>query len=117
MAQFMLLLHENPHQFAGLSQKELLAVIEEYRAWGQRLAAEGKLVASHKLTDEGGRHLQKRGSEILMTDGPFAEAKEVLGGYYIVNAASYDEAVGIAKTGPHLRYNGRIEVRKVDLVD
>jgi hypothetical protein len=116
MAQFMLLLHENPNEFAGLSQKEFLALIEEYRAWGQRLAAEGKLVGSHKLTDDGGRHLRKRGNEILVTDGPFAEAKEVLGGYYIVTASSYDEAVEIAKTGPHIRY-GRIEVRKVDLVD
>jgi len=117
MAQFMLLLHDNPNAFAGLTPKEVESVIAEYQAWGQRMASEGKLVSGHKLTDEGGRHLQKRGSEILVTDGPFAEAKEVLGGYYIVNAASYDEAVEIAKTGPHLRYNGRIEVRKVDLVD
>jgi len=117
MAQFMLLLHENPSEFAGHTQEQMESVIAEYQAWGQRLAAEGRLVGSHKLTDEGGRHVAKRGSEFLVTDGPFAEAKEVLGGYYIVNAASYDEAVEIAKTGPHLRYNGRIEVRKVDLVD
>jgi hypothetical protein len=113
----MLLLHDNPNEFAGHTQKQMESVIAEYRAWGQRLAAEGRLVAGHKLTEEGGRHVAKRGSEILVTDGPFAEAKEVLGGYYIVNASSYDEAVEIAKTGPHLRYNGRIEVRKVDLVD
>ena len=117
MSQFMLLLHENPNEFAGIGQKELQEMVGQYRGWGERLAAEGKLVGSHKLVDEGGRHLEKRGSEILVTDGPFAEAKEVLGGYFIVNAASYDEAVEIAKTSPHLRYNGRIEVRKVDLVD
>jgi hypothetical protein len=117
MAQFMLLLHENPSEFADLTRKQMESVIAEYQAWGQRLASEGRLVASHKLTDDRGRHLGKRGSEILVTDGPFAEAKEVLGGYYIVKAASYDEAVEIAKSGPHLRYNGRIEVRKVDLVD
>ncbi len=117
MSQFMLLLHEKPSEFADFTQKEMEGVIEEYRAWGQRLAAEGKLVATHKLTDEGGRRLEKSGSGILVTDGPFAEAKEVLGGYFIVRAASYDEAVELAKGGPHLRYNGRIEVRKVDLVD
>jgi hypothetical protein len=113
----MLLLHDNPKEFAGHTQKQMESVMAEYQAWGQRLAAEGRLVASHKLTEEGGRQVAKRGSEILVTDGPFAEAKEVLGGYYIVKAASYDEAVEIAKAGPHLRYNGRIEVRKVDLVD
>jgi hypothetical protein len=117
MAQFMLLLHENPNEFAALTRKQMESVVAEYRAWGGKMASEGKLVSGHKLTDEGGRHVEQRGSETLVTDGPFAEAKEVLGGYYIVNAASYDEAVEIAKTGPHLRYHGRIEVRKVDLVD
>ena len=117
MAQFMLLLHESPNEFAGLSQKELQAVINEYQAWGQRMGSQGKLVSGHKLKDEGGRHLSARGSEILVTDGPFAEAKEVLGGYYIVNASSYDEAVELAKTGPHLRYNGRIEIRQIDPLD
>ena len=116
MAQFMLLLHENPAAFADLSRQQMEGIIAEYQAWGQRLADQGALVVSHKLTDEGGRHLERRGSEILVTDGPFAEAKEVLGGYYIVSASSYDDAVEIAKTGPHLQY-GRIEVRKVDLVD
>ncbi len=117
MAQFMLLLHENPNEFEGLSQKELQGVISEYQAWGQRMASQGKLVSGHKLKDEGGRRLAARGSEILVTDGPFAEAKEVLGGYYIVNASSYDEAVELAKTGPHLRYNGRIEIRQIDPLD
>ncbi len=114
MAQFMLVLHENPNEFAGLDRKELVAVIQEYRAWGQKMASQGKLVSGHKLKDEGGRHLKARGNEILVTDGPFAEAKEVLGGYYIVDAASYDEAVELAKIGPHLRYNGRIEIRQID---
>jgi hypothetical protein len=113
----MLLLHDNPNEFAGHGPKQMESVIAEYRAWGERLAAEGRLVASHKLTEEGGRHVAKRGTEILVTDGPFAEAKEVLGGYYIVKAAGYDEAVEIAKSGPHLRYNGRVEVRKVDLLE
>ncbi len=58
--------------------------------------------------------MKARGSEVLVTDGPFAEAKEVIGGYYIVNAASYDEAVELAKLGPHLRYHGRIEIRQID---
>ncbi len=114
MAQFMLLLHENPNEFAGLDQKELMRVIQEYQAWGQQMASQGKLIAGNKLKDEGGRHMKARGSEVLVTDGPFAEAKEVIGGFYIVNAASYDEAVELAKLGPHLRYHGRIEIRQID---
>jgi len=117
MPQFMLLLHDNPKEFARLSEEELQAVVGEYRAWGQKMASEGSLVLGHKLTSEGGRHIARRGSEVLVTDGPFAEAKEVLGGYFVVTAASYDEAVEIAKSGPHLRYHGRIEVRKIDTLD
>ena len=117
MPQFMLLLHEDPKEFAGLGQAEFMGVIQQYQAWGQKMASEGKLVGRNKLKDEGGRHVVARGNEVLVTDGPFAEAKEVLGGYYIVNAASYDEAVEIAKTGPHLKYHGRIEIRQVDFVE
>lgn len=114
MAQFMLLLHDNPNEFAGLDQNELMAVIKEYQAWGQKMASQGKLVLGRKLKDEGGRNLTARGNEILVTDGPFAEAKEVLGGFYIVEGASYDEAVELAKIGPHLRHHGRIEIRQID---
>jgi hypothetical protein len=114
MAQFMLLLYDDPNEFAGLEPQEFQKVLGEYQAWGQKMASRGKLVSGHKLKDEGGRHLKTRGKEVLVTDGPFAEAKEVLGGYYIVDAASYDEAVELAKIGPHLQYNGRIEIRQID---
>src|SRR5262245_37994600 len=117
MAQFMLLLHENPSDFTGLGPQELKKIIEEYRGWRQDMTATGRLIAGQKLKDEGGRHLSARGREVLVTDGPFAEAKEVLGGYFLVNASSYDEAVEIAKQCPHLRYNGRIEIRQIDLME
>ena len=114
MAQYMLLLHETPAEFADLGQEEMQAVIAEYVAWGESLASQGKLLGNQKLKDEGGRHLVAKGKEILVTDGPFAEAKEVLGGYFAIEAKSYDEAVEIAKTCPHLKYNGRIELRQID---
>jgi hypothetical protein len=114
MSQYMLLLHENPAELAGLGPDEVRAVISEYVSWGENLAASGKLLGNQKLKDEGGRHLVANGKQILVTDGPFAEAKEVLGGYFLVEARSYDEAVEIAKTCPHLKYHGRIELREVD---
>jgi hypothetical protein len=117
MAQFMLLLHENPSAFAGLDASEMQIVIGKYVAWGEKLRSDGKFVSSHKLKDEGGRHVVAGERGVLVTDGPFAEAKEVLGGYFIVEASSYDGAVEIAKSCPHLEYRGRIEVRQVDLLD
>jgi hypothetical protein len=52
--------------------------------------------------------------QVRVTDGPFSEAKEVLGGYFLITAASYDEAVRRAGDCPHLEYGGTIEVRQVD---
>jgi hypothetical protein len=49
-----------------------------------------------------------------VTDGPFAESKEVLGGYFTINAASYDEAVTIARTCPHIVYGCATHVRRID---
>jgi hypothetical protein len=47
-------------------------------------------------------------------DGPYAEAKEVVGGYYQIEAESYAEAIELCEDHPHLKYGGRIEVREVD---
>jgi hypothetical protein len=66
-----------------------------------------------KLKDEGGKHLAGKGSTAVR-DGPYAEASEVIGGFYTVEAKNYDDAVSIARGCPHIKYSGRIEVREVD---
>jgi hypothetical protein len=117
MPQFLLLLHEGPNDNDGMSPEEIQRMIMEYRDWSQSMAAAGHMVAGHKLTDEGGRSLDGWGSEFSVTDGPWAEAKEVIGGFFHINAASYDEAVELSKSCPHLKYRGRVELRRIDLVD
>ena len=117
MAEFMLLLHENPSDFAGLSPEQIQKVIQEYTAWGDALRREERLVGSAKLKDEGGRHMTRREERTRVVDGPYVEAKEVLGGYFTVRAAGYDEAVRIAEGCPHLKYGGRIEVREVEILE
>ena len=114
MAQFMLLLHESPNDFAGLSPEEIQRVVGEYTAWRERLAAEGRLAGGLKLKDEGGRRLTRNGDGVRVVDGPWAEAKEVVGGYFLIEAADYDEAVEISKGCPHLVYSQAIELRQVD---
>jgi hypothetical protein len=114
MPQFMLLLHDDPRVFADAPPEQLQAIYARYRDWRQSLVGSGKLAGGAKLTDEGGRRLQSRDGRVEVFDGPYAEAKEVLGGYFTVTAADYDEAVEIAKGCPHLDY-GRIEVRQVDV--
>ena len=114
MPNYLLLLHEKPSDFSELSPDAIQAVIAEYVAWSQKIAGQGKLVGGQKLKDEGGKHLNGFGSEFRATDGPFAEAKEVIGGIFTIDADSYDQAVEISKDCPHLKYGGRIEVREVE---
>ena len=51
-----------------------------------------------------------------MVDGPYTEAKEIVGGYFLIEAVDYDEAVQICRSCPHLKYGGRIELREIDAI-
>jgi hypothetical protein len=116
MPNFMLLLHESPSDFPNVSPEEMQQITGEYIAWRRKIEAEGKYVGSNKLKDEGGRHVSMRNGQARVVDGPFAEAKEVMGGYFIITAADYDEAVATSKSCPHLKFGGWIEIRETDPV-
>ena len=115
MAQFMLILHGAPNNMANLSPTEIQAIVEKYSAWSGKLAAAGKLVGGQKLTEEGGKVITKSGDRLSVVDGPYSETKEVVGGYFVIKAASYEEAVQLASDSPHLPF-GRIEVRQIDFM-
>ncbi len=116
MSQFILLLHETPSDFSNVSAEEMQQIVGEYVAWRRKIESEGRYAGSNKLKDEGGRHVSSRNGQVRVVDGPYAEAKEVMGGYFVVNAANYDEAVEISKGCPHLKYGGWIEVREIEQV-
>lgn len=113
MADYLLLLHAAPG-FPSFSPAELQTVIERYAAWSRGLSASGRLVGGHKLRDREGRVLKKQSNQTTVTDGPYAELKEVVGGYFHITAEHYDEAVTIARDCPHLDYGGTIEVRAIE---
>lgn len=113
MPKFMLLLYDDPSTFAVMSPEDMQQAIEKYIRWGTKLREAGVLLASDKLTDEPGKVMRGKGS-VRVTDGPYSETKEVLGGYYLVEAETYDRAVEHARDSPHLEYGGTIEVRQVD---
>lgn len=116
MSTYLMLLHEKPNLFVHMSPDELQRAIERYQAWGQQLQDSGHFVTSDKLTDGQGRVLRKTDGALRVIDGPFAETKEVIGGYFAVTATDYDEAVDLAGDCPHLDYGGTIEIREVDLM-
>lgn len=113
MPRYLLLLHENPAVFADTSPAEFEAIIRDYTAWSAALRAKGQLLQGEKLKDEGGRRIRRGSAGLLVSDGPFAEAKDVVGGLFVLQAASYDDAVAMAQTCPHLRF-GEVEVREID---
>jgi hypothetical protein len=110
----MLLLHDNVAAFATVSPEEMQKVVEKYIAWGKKLRAAGVIKAGDKLTDEPGKVMRRNGGQVRVTDGPYSESKEVLGGYYMIEASSYAEAIDYARDCPQLDYGGTIEVRQVD---
>jgi hypothetical protein len=115
MAQFTLILRDDGTRFANLSPAELQAIVARYQAWAASLAAAGKLAGSHKLRDGVGRTMRRTGGKVVVMDGPFAEGKEILGGLFVIEAASYDEAVAIANGCPHLDF-GSVEVREIEIM-
>lgn len=114
MSQFMVLVYDNPSVFADLTPQQMQQVIQEYGAWAGKLAKEGCLVGGEKLTHEGGKIIRSAGKQVKGTDGPYSETKEVLGGYIIIKADDYSQAVEISKTCPAVKYGPRIDVRQVD---
>ena len=116
MPKYLLLLHDNPGTFANLSPEQMQKVIEKYVAWGKKLREAGIIEASNKLTDEPGKVVRRKDGEIRVTDGPYSETKEVLGGYYLISARDYAQAVELTRDCPQLEYGGTIEIRQVDRI-
>lgn len=97
--------------YKGLSPEEMQRVADVWMAWFKRLTDEGKAVAGNPLEREGKIVSGKNGR--IVSDGPFAEAKETIGGYFILKVNDLDEAVAIAQECPGLPYGIRVEVRPV----
>ena len=114
MPKYVLLLHDAPNRFAAFSPEQMQQVIQKFIAWGEKLRKAGVIEAGQKLTDEPGKVMRGGSGQVRVTDGPYSETKEVLGGYYILTAESYDRAIELARDCPHFEYGGTIEVRQID---
>jgi len=115
MAQYMLLLHQGPGNMADLPREKMMEVVKRYYTWSTTMREKGKLVGGEKLAAGGVRHIKVTDGKPVASDGPYAEAKDVVGGYFTIEAKDLAEAEAIAKECPHL-WNGTnwIELRPVD---
>jgi hypothetical protein len=113
MNHYLLLLRNHPESFHGLSPQEIQQVFAKYVKWRTELQEAGRLAGSNKLDDTSGRVLHGGAAgEMRITDGPFVESKELIGGYFMVSANSYEEVLELCKDCPHLAF-GTVEVRLV----
>src|SRR5260221_13510265 len=108
--QYMCLFRGNDWQ-KGLSAEEMQQIAGQWMAWFERLTAQGKVLGGSPLELEGRVVSGKNGR--LVSDGPFAESKEAVGGYFLLQVNTFDEAVAIAQQCPGLAYGAKVEVRPV----
>lgn len=113
MPKYLFLLRDDGSSMADLSPEEIQTIIGRYRAWMGKVNAGGHNLTGDKLRDEQGRVLRTNSGRVVMTDGPFAEAKEIVGGFFLLEAASYEEAVALARDCPQVA-TGSVEVREIE---
>jgi hypothetical protein len=113
MAKFMLILNNNPTLWRNLSPEELQKKVQKYQAWVGKIRSSGRHVSSEKLGEEGGKILSLQNGRLNVVDGPYSEAKEVVGGYFVFRAANYEEALDFTRDCPFLE-DGTIQLRQTD---
>jgi hypothetical protein len=114
--RYLILIHSNPASrevWERLTDDERMELGRAHLALAKELADAGVLVASEGLPDPStSRRVSVRDGRVVTSDGPYAEAKEYLAGFYLVECASFDDAVGYAAKVPDAAY-GEVEVRPV----
>jgi hypothetical protein len=115
--RYALLIYASEQDWAGQSEEQAQAQFQEYMSFTKDIVDRGIYQSGEALQPTAtATTVRVRDGETLSTDGPFAETKEQLGGFYVVEAKDLDEAIEIAARIPDVR-NGSIEVRPVMEID
>ena len=113
MPQYILLLHDSGTFPPDLSPEAIQGIIQRYVEWRKKVGSNGRQISGYKLHDGTGRLLRGGVGSPTVTDGPYVEAKEVIGGLFVIEARDFDEAAKLASDCPHLEF-GTIEIREVE---
>jgi hypothetical protein len=115
--KYVILIYSNPTSrklWESFSDAERAEGFQAYAALDEDLAASGELIVSEALADPStATRVAVREGRTITTDGPFAEAKELLAGFYLVDCDSHERAVAIAARVPGMAELGLVEVRPV----
>ena len=111
--KYMLLIYDREQDWNNLSEAGQGAIYGQYMKFGQEIKDNGNYIAGAQLHPiAAATSVRLRDDQQLVTDGPFAETHEQLGGYYLIEAKDLDEAITIAERVPPVKY-GTIEIRPV----
>jgi hypothetical protein len=112
----MLLLHQVPNYNLDLPREKMLEMTKRYMSWAESLGAKGKLAGGEKLTAGGVRLVKVKDGKPVVSDGPYAELKDVVAGYFVIEAKDQAEAEAIAKDCPHVAISAAnwIEIRPIE---
>ena len=111
--QYLLLIHESEANLAKMADEQANALLAEYGVFTDSVQKSGRFVGANRLRPSTtATTVRVRNGKVQTTDGPFAETREQLGGYYLVEANDLDDAVAVAAQIPSARH-GSIEVRPV----
>jgi hypothetical protein len=111
--KYLLLIYGSESNWAGLSEAEQGKIFQEYMDYSRRIKKSGNYLGGEALQPiSTATTVRIRNGKTLTTDGPFAETREQLGGYYLVEAKDLDEAISLATGIPDARM-GSIEVRPI----
>jgi hypothetical protein len=112
--KYLLLLYGDETRWANMTPEQTQADMGRWMEFGNAVTEAGAFVAGEGLDPtSSATTVRQRGGENLLTDGPFAETREQLGGFYLLECRDLDEALGWAKKIPDLGENGAVEVRPV----
>ncbi len=115
--QYLLMIYQNQAEYGKIDPATSKKMLEEYGAFTQSIIQSGNFKGGDRLQPTTtATTVRVRDGKILTTDGPFAETREQLGGYYLIEAKDLDTALGIAARIPGARY-GSIEVRPIWVYD
>jgi len=113
MSEFMMIFRHIPNPDIERTPEQIQASIKQWQDWMGGIAAQGKFVSANQLGFEGKTLKPNK----VVTDGPYAEIKEIIGGYLIVKANNLEEALGLAEGCPVLAFGGHVEVRDIMVLD
>jgi len=114
MKDFMMVFLGESYESAGLSPEQIQQQMGKWFAWSEKMEKSGREPRGHALLPTG---KSISGADRIVTDGPLLEGKEMIGGYYVIKAKDYDDALEVAKDYPEFDLGGSLEIREVQVFE